>query len=122
MFSGPGHPMLMTLDETVQPMTPRYPYFEHAEPLVLDEEGTYVDTEVTFQHNKTHSWSHGLGETVTALLDAGLTLTRLAEHDSVPWNALPGEMTLDERSGEWRLTNDPQRLAASFTIEAVKRF
>lgn len=120
LFVRDGHPMLMTLDETGQPPTLRYPYFEHAEPLVLEDEGTYVDTDVAFRHNTTHSWSHGLGETVTALLDAGLTLTRLVEHDSVPWNALPGEMTLDEPSGEWRLTKDPRRLAASFTIEATK--
>jgi hypothetical protein len=30
-------------------------------------------------------------------------------------------MTLDEQTGEWRMTRDPQRLAASYTIQAVKR-
>jgi SAM-dependent methyltransferase len=121
LFIRDGHPMLLTLDETQQPMTPHYPYFEHKDPVVFVEEGTYVDTDVTFQHGLTHTWNHGLGELVTALLDAGLTLTKLVEHDSVPWNALPGEMTMDEATGEWRLTNNPRRLAASFTIEAVKR-
>ena len=47
-----------------------------------------------------------------------MTLTGLAEHDSVPWNALPGMMT--EAGGEWRLTEGPSRLACSFTIQAVK--
>jgi hypothetical protein len=28
---------------------------------------------------------------VTALLDAGLVMTGLTEHDSVPWEALPGQ-------------------------------
>ena len=40
----------------------------------------------------THEWNHGLGEIVTALLDEGMTLTGLAEHDSVPWSAA-GQMT-----------------------------
>ncbi|WP_037312986.1 class I SAM-dependent methyltransferase [Amycolatopsis orientalis] len=121
LFVRDMHPMLGTLDETQPVVTPRYPYFEQAEPLVFDEPGTYVDTDVSFQHNRTHEWNHGLGEIVMSLLDAGLTLTRLVEHDSVPWNALPGLMTVDPATEEWRLTKDPQRLAASFTIEAVKR-
>jgi hypothetical protein len=53
-----------------------------------------------------------------ALLDAGMTLTGLAEHDSVPWNALPGMMT--KADGELRLTENPSRVACSFTIQAVK--
>ena len=48
-----------------------YPYFETAEPLVWDEDGTYVETDAEFTHNVTHEWNHGLGEIVTALLDAG---------------------------------------------------
>ncbi|MFI6302522.1 class I SAM-dependent methyltransferase [Amycolatopsis thailandensis] len=121
LFIRDMHPMLGTLDETQPQITPRYPYFEQAEPLVFDEPGTYVDTDVAFENNRTHEWNHGLGQIVTSLLDAGLTLTRLVEHDSVPWNALPGFMTRNDATEEWRLTKDPQRLAASFTIEAVKR-
>lgn len=34
-------------------------------------------------------WNHGLAEIVTAVLEAGLELTSLFEHDSVPWEALP---------------------------------
>ncbi|MEV7555548.1 class I SAM-dependent methyltransferase [Amycolatopsis sp. NPDC089917] len=121
LFIRDTHPMLGTLDETQPHVTPHYPYFEQAEPLVFDIPGTYVDTDVAFENNRTHEWNHGLGQIVTSLLDAGLTLTRLVEHDSVPWNALPGFMTQDEATEEWRMTENPQRLAASFTIEAVKR-
>jgi hypothetical protein len=48
-----------------------------------------VQTDAVFTHNVTHEWNHGIGEIVTALLDAGMTLIGLTEHDSVPWNALP---------------------------------
>jgi hypothetical protein len=59
------------------------------EPVVFDYGGTYVQTDAVFTHNVTHEWNHGIGEIVTALLDAGMTLIGLTEHDSVPWNALP---------------------------------
>jgi len=67
----------------------------------------------------THEWNHGLGEIVTALLAEGLQITGLVEHDSVPWEALPGQMTKDEHA-EWRLTDRPWRLPASYTLQAVK--
>ncbi len=56
---------------------------------------------------------------MTALLDSGMQLTGLVEHDSVPWEALPGQMTRGELD-EWRLTDSPWRLAASYTLQAVK--
>jgi hypothetical protein len=54
----------------------------HPMPFSLDD--------AVFQHTVTHEWNHGLGEIVTALLDAGLT-------------------------------DNPARLACSFTIQAVNR-
>jgi SAM-dependent methyltransferase len=120
LFIREGHPMLWSLADPRGDglVTVGYPYFETAEGQVFDEPGTYVATDVVFQHNVTHEWNHGLGEIVTALLDAGMTLTSLAEHDSVPWNALPGMMT--ETDGEWRLSENPERLACSYTLQAVR--
>ena len=74
---------------------------------------------MVFQHNLTHSWNHGLGEIVTALMDAGLRLTALTEHDSVPWEAFPGRME-QIGDGEWRLAEEPWRLPHSYTLQAVR--
>jgi hypothetical protein len=49
-----------------------------------------------------------------------MALLSLAEHDSVPWEALPGQMVKDD-SGEWRLADRPWRVAASYTLQAVRR-
>jgi SAM-dependent methyltransferase len=121
LFIREGHPMLWSLDDmrTDDQLVVRYPYYETKEPLVTEEGGTYVETDVEFTHNLSHSWNHGLGEIVTALLEEGLGLTGLEEHDSVPWNALPGAMSIGE-GGEYRLTDRPERLAASYTLQAVK--
>ena len=113
--------MLFAIDEThLDRLVVDFPYFQLDAPLILEEGGTYVDTEVQFSHNVAHYWSHGLGETVAAVLEAGMDITGLAEHDSVPWNAIPGRMSMDA-SGEWRLDDRPWRLAASYTLEARKR-
>ncbi len=121
LFIREGHPMLWTIQDGRDDrlLVVEYPYFEREEPLVFDEGGTYVATDVVFEQTVTHEWNHGLGEIVTALLDAGLVITGLAEHDSVPWNAQPGQME-EIGAGEWRLTDRPWRLPHSYTLQAVK--
>ncbi len=95
------------------------PYFEQPEGLVWNEEWTYVGSEQVGSPESVE-WNHGLGEILTALLDAGLRLTALVEHDSVPWPALPGLMDLDPSTGEYRLADRPERLPASYTLTAVR--
>ena len=113
--------MLGTIDDShADLIVVDHPYFERAEPMVFDDGGTYVQTDTKFTATQTHEWSHGLGQTISALLDSGMQLTELVEHDSVPWQALPGHMTQDQL-GEWRLTDRPWRLAASFTLQARRR-
>ncbi|WNB85146.1 class I SAM-dependent methyltransferase [Cellulomonas sp. ATA003] len=95
------------------------PYFEQTEPLVWEDEYSYAGTEKVAQP-RSMEWNHGLGEIVTAVLDAGLELTSLTEHDSVPWDALPGLMVRDD-VGEYRLRERPERLPATFTLTARRR-
>jgi SAM-dependent methyltransferase len=122
LFIREGHPMLWALEDARPDrlLVVEYPYFERGEPMVFDEGGTYVETDAVFTHNRTHEWNHGLGEIITALMTAGMDLTGLAEHDSVPWEALPGQMERIE-GGEWRLADRPWRLAHTYTLQAVRR-
>jgi hypothetical protein len=112
--------MLWAIDEDrTEDLVVGYPYFERPDPIVDDDSGTYVATDAVFTQNLAHSWNHGLGEIITALLDTGMVLTGLVEHDSVPWEALPGRMEEDD-GGEWRLTDRPWRVAMTFTLQATK--
>lgn len=122
LFMREGHPMLWTLADPRpdQLLVVEYPYFEHEEPMVWDDPGTYVQTDAVFEHNVTHEWNHGLGEIVTALMDEGMQLTMLVEHDSAPWPALPGQSERIE-PGEWRLSDRPWRLPQTYTLQAIKR-
>lgn len=120
LFLRECHPVLFAVDETREELVLENPYFETVDPVASDDDGTYVDTDVTFTTTASREWNHGLGETVTALLDAGLALTGLEEHDSVPWEALPGRMQAGD-DGEWRLTDRPWRIPLSYTLQAVRR-
>ena len=121
LFMREGHPALWALDDTRADdlLALRYPYFEQAEPLIFDDPGTYVATETEFAHNVTHEWNHGLGEIFTALTGAGMRVTGLVEHQSVPWDALPGRMSL-LAGGEYQMTDRPERLPHSYTLQAVR--
>jgi SAM-dependent methyltransferase len=121
LFIREGHPMLWALSDPRPDglLVVEYPYFEREEPSVWDEGGTYVETDVVFDQNLTLEWNHGLGEVATALLEAGMELTSLVEHDTVPWEAMPGQMERVE--GEWRLIDRPWRLPHTYTLQAVKR-
>lgn len=118
LFLREGHPVLWALAEDGT-LTLDYPYFETVEPMVFDEAGTYVDTDVVITSTTMHNWNHGIGEVVTALFEAGMQVTALVEHDSVPWEALPGLMEQVEL-GEWRLRDRPERLPHTYTLQAVK--
>ena len=139
LFIRDGHPVLLSAlamsvgdehaDRRQQPwitapgaLTPalELPYFEQPEPLVWEDEHSYAGS-ATVAQPRSMEWNHGLGEIVTAVLDAGLELTSLTEHDSTPWDALPGLMVHDEEVGEYRLRDRPERLPATFTLTARRR-
>ena len=98
---------------------PWRPYFEQAAPLGWNDDSTYVEVSAPLTSTRTYEWNHGLGEIVTALLDRGLRIEALVEHDSVPWEALPGRMT-SRPDGEYALTEQPSVRALSYTIRATK--
>ena len=121
-FMREGHPVLWACAD------PRpdgalildHPYFEHAEPTVWNSDATYVHVDSVIAHTTTHEWNHGMAEIITALLDAGMTITGFVEHDTVPWDALPGMMH-EVETGEWRLIDRPHRLPHTYTLQAVKQ-
>ncbi|MDU9414744.1 class I SAM-dependent methyltransferase [Pseudomonas sp. zfem005] len=121
LFIREGHPMMWAIDEEREDaLHVDLPYFERAEPLVWECDTTYVESPDTLTATVTHIWNHGLGEIITALLGHGMEITALEEHQSLPWNALPGRMS-QHADGEWRLDEAPWRLPLSYTLQAIKR-
>lgn len=114
------HPTLWMFDDEgdIKQPTLRYPYFKSNEPMYLESEGDYADPDATI-NSSSYEWSHGLGEIVTALINAGLQIEFLHEFNSCCIQALPC-LTQGE-DGLWRYDGLPGGLPLAFSIKAVKK-
>ncbi|MGO4594740.1 class I SAM-dependent methyltransferase [Leifsonia sp. 2TAF2] len=120
LFLREGHPILWSTDERLgDDLHLRFPYFEQQEPLEWDSDTTYVEARRPITATRTYEWNHSLGEIVTALIAAGLRIDLLVEHDSVPWEALPGQMVA-RPDGEFALAALDGVAPLSYTLRATK--
>lgn len=95
-----------------------YPYWEHRDPLVFPVKGSYADPTADVGDQTEYSWSHGLGEIVSALIDAGLRIETLVEHPFLDWSA---DFLVPASDGTWRLPPDTAgELPLMFSLRASK--
>lgn len=95
-----------------------YPYWEHAEPLRFEVKGSYADPTADVGEHTEHGWDHGLGEIVTALVDAGLRIEMLVEHPFLDWKV---DFLVEDGDGSWRLPADAGgELPLMFSLRASK--
>ena len=120
LFIREGHPMLNTLCDPRHDglLVVEYPYFE-TEGVHFSTTTTYVAHDEPVSSPDILHFNHGLAEIITAVMNAGMTLTAIEEHDTVPWNPFADEME-EVEPNEWRLRTNPRRLAATYTLQAVK--
>jgi SAM-dependent methyltransferase len=114
------HPLAQVLDEDAGPgeIRLRYPYWSHAESIRADVRGSYADPTAPTEGLVEHGWDHGLGEIVTALIEAGLRLEFLHEFDFVEW---PVGFLVQGADGRWRLPpGTAGQLPLFFSLRATK--
>ena len=97
LFIREGHPVLWSLDDTNErDLVVKHPYFERPEPTTFRMEGTYVETgDYKFESQDSAEFNHGIGEIIQALINNGLHISAMVEHQSVPWLAIPKQMSMD---------------------------
>lgn len=115
-----GHPFIWGFETTEDGdgIELRYPYFQQAEPGVFDEPGTYADEQASVRNTVTHEWNHPIGDIVTALIDAGLRIDFLHEHEVIPWK--PFGIVEDAGDGLYRLPDGFPSLPLLFSIRATR--
>lgn len=96
------HPTAMIFSDEpgVETLEVGYPYWTPDRPLRFEEQGTYADHEAPIRLPE-YVWNHGLGDIVTAVIDAGLVVEFLHEHDRTVTRHLPFLERGDD--GWWRL-------------------
>jgi SAM-dependent methyltransferase len=82
------HPIAWMYDYNVSPPKLKYGY-QQKEAIYEEYKGTYADEKSKIE-SKEYSWNHGLGEVVTSLCEAGLSITYLKEHKTSPYDIFPG--------------------------------
>ena len=85
------HPFAWLFDDRpgVTEMKLHYPYFPGTEPLRDDPAGTYADLSAHVENRVRYNFPYTLGDTVSALIAAGLRLDYLHEHPFSPHRVWP---------------------------------
>ncbi len=114
-----AHPIVLAASDNLGPEGPRFanPYFEVPKAVMYDDPKTYAGDGV-LKHSRNYEWNHGLGEMVTALIDAGLTLEWLREHRELSWVRWPG--MVEKRPGWWVLPKGAVDVPLEFSLKATK--
>lgn len=93
-------------------------YFEPGEPKRWDDDPEWDPDRPRLAHMTMYEWSHGLGEIVTALLDAGLVIRSLREHRRCLWQPL--HFMQRDAEGWWVLPTGGERLPLMYSLRAEK--
>ena len=108
------HPIAWMFDYATNP--PKLAYGYHQKEVIYEEyEGTYAD-EKSKMISKEYGWNHSLGEIITSLTNARLTIKYLNEYDASPYNIFPELETNND--GMYELSNKLYPLL--FELKAIK--
>ena len=111
-----SHPLAWALAD--DELRVQYTCFEEAAPFVDDSDITYTDGEGRISHSRSYEWNHSIGEIVTSVLDHGLRIDQLTEHDWTVWPRFPWLVQADE--DHWLAPDGYPRVPLSYTLLATK--
>ncbi|MCK5400013.1 MAG: class I SAM-dependent methyltransferase [Flavobacteriaceae bacterium] len=113
-FIAEFHPIVWMFDYLEGKTIMKYAYQQN-EVIYEEYEGTYADID-SKMISKEYGWNHGLGEVISALIEAGLHIEYLKEYDESPYNVLPD--LVETESGMYELKDKLYPLI--FTLKATK--
>jgi len=120
LYLAEGHPVALVFDDArrLADGMPGYfaPYFQR-EPVVTEDTTDYVDRAARLWNTMQYNWMHPIGGVVTALLDAGLRLDWLHEHDAVTWQMFA--TLVEGQDGLFRWPDKPW-LPLAFSLRATR--
>jgi SAM-dependent methyltransferase len=115
-----AHPILYALDEDRLPreVVLKYPYTERGEALAMDEETSYAG-EGTMANTRTYEWNHSVAEIIQAMIEAGLTITEVADENILEWEFYEGQPVVSP--GQWGLPPElAMRIPLMLRVQATK--
>lgn len=117
LYLAEGHPSTLSLDEIdgrlVALRSWRTP---PSAPFSSDEATTYTGDLMPLAHTRSYEWCHPLGDIIGGLLEAGLRLDFLHEHERLPWRFF--SMMVEAEDWGYRLPDGHPALPLSFSLRA----
>lgn len=108
------HPIAWMFDYTDGKSKMKYHYSQ--DEVIYDEyEGTYANQD-SKMISKEYGWNHGLSEVVNSLIEAGLQIDYLNEHDESPYDVFPN--LIKTESDMYKMKN--QLFPMIFELKAIK--
>jgi len=121
LYLAEAHPVAMVFDDAAPLPDGRpgffAPYFSR-EVVVMEESHDYIDETTTVANATTYTWVHPLGDIISGLLRAGMSLDWLHEHDGVPWRMF--DVLVRNTDRLWRWPDKPW-LPLAFSLRATRR-
>ncbi len=111
------HPFANVFDDEADHLSYRYPYFYNGA-MHFDFEGTYTDKHAKIANHEDYEWNFRMGEVVTALIDAGLTIEFLHEHAFSVFEQFP--FLEKAGNGIWRFPTGEEPIPLMFSLRARK--
>ena len=117
-----GHPAFMQIDEKADHLRIGFDWRNPPDqPLTMTEETSYTGDMATIAHPVTHSWIHPISAVVNAVIDAGLTIGRLNEHERLAWAFAPWMVPVEGRRLMWVMPEGWPKMAVAYSLQARKR-
>jgi len=112
------HPFMWVFEEEGQDLVVRHGYWHSLRPSYFEVEGSYADRDAVLENRGTYEWAHPLGDILSSLIGAGLTLREVNEYpycvDEVYTHMETGE------DGYRRLKRKDYQLPLMFSVKATK--
>ena len=119
LYFADSHPSLGVLEEVGGRLVPTFGYRTPSSlPLEFSETQTYTGDPRPLTNAQNFEWLHPVSDIVMALIDNGLRIERIAEHEALPWAMFPMMVPGDDRL--YRLPAGVPRLPLSISLSAVK--
>ena len=112
----PGGLFFLAEFHPIKALMDGYDYF-HTGQADVEQEGSYTENSREAE-NTMVSWSHDLGEVVSALINAGLVIESLREYDFSPYDCF--DNLVEEEPGRFRQRIEGKAIPMVFSIKARK--
>ena len=121
-FYADAHPTLWLWDQTPrdqgEPLRQAYSYWIDG-PIVEDNITSYNESLTACEHTQSVEFMHTLADYFRVFQAQGMQLDDFAEHDAVPWRALP-PMQMDPADRQYRLPKGHLNLPLGFSMRWIK--